>query len=321
VKSRKVRFTTALVTFGLFVALAGLMVPTAFAAGKLQLRFVASRGPANAVKDATITSAPFDAAGASVQVELVDSSNPPKRVTNQKVTVTLGFASGSQVGALTVSPRTTVNGVATFDALSIGTLNEPQFTDYRLIPATTKGSTIPGVASAGFDIWETACLGANCSVGLRADGDELAGFRDVYTSSGASLAATQMAGAFPGLQCDGYRPVFANEVFIHESSGTGPVKLEMHVTREDMKASPQNGQAHVGICLGLTKPWAADGGTAVQKDTDLVGGPDLYVGLAPACPNMSPELSAPCIVSQTGDGEGGSFTVAWVPGGDPPRRT
>ena len=38
-KSRNIRFTTALVTFGLFIALAGLIAPSAFGA-TAELRFV-----------------------------------------------------------------------------------------------------------------------------------------------------------------------------------------------------------------------------------------------------------------------------------------
>ena len=47
----------------------------------------------------------------------------------------------------------------------------------------------------------------------------------------------------------------------------------------------------------------------------------LYVGFAPACPQANPSAFAPCIVSQTGDGNGGNITTGWLPGGDPPRRT
>jgi hypothetical protein len=59
----------------------------------------------------------------------------------------------------------------------------------------------------------------------------------------------------------------------------------------------------------------------VQKDTDGIGGVDLYVGLAPKCPTANPSGSAPCIVSQNSDGKGGSITLGWLPAGDPPRRT
>ena len=48
---------------------------------------------------------------------------------------------------------------------------------------------------------------------------------------------------------------------------------------------------------------------------------DLYVGMAPKCPSKNAKFKAPCIVSQTGDGVGGTYIRGWLPGGDPPRRT
>ena len=44
--------------------------------------------------------------------------------------------------------------------------------------------------------------------------------------------------------------------------------------------------------------------------------------MAPKCPNKktAPQF-APCIVSQSGDNDGGSFIRGYVLGGDPPRRT
>ena len=44
--------------------------------------------------------------------------------------------------------------------------------------------------------------------------------------------------------------------------------------------------------------------------------------LAPKCPNKRTATEfAPCIVSQMGDDNGGSFIRGYVLGGDPPRRT
>ena len=63
-------------------------------------------------------------------------------------------------------------------------------------------------------------------------------------------------------------------------------------------------------------------GSFVTQDTNgAAPGGMLFVGIAPPCPNANPQNFAPCIVSQKGDGNGGSFTLGWLPGGDPPRRT
>ena len=96
-----------------------------------------------------------------------------------------------------------------------------------------------------------------------------------------------------------------------------------------MKASSNNGQARVALCVGLLDEgaltgqakWAALGVTADHQDSDGDGIDDIWVALAPACPNQNSAGSAPCISRQYGDGNGGSWTEAWIPGGDPPRRT
>ena len=62
-------------------------------------------------------------------------------------------------------------------------------------------------------------------------------------------------------------------------------------------------------------------GVVPQDTNGPAPGGMLFVGIAPPCPNANPQNSAPCIVSQNGDGNGGSFTLGWLPGGDPPRRT
>jgi hypothetical protein len=265
-----------------------------------------------------------------VQVEVVEAGTDT-RVTsaNGPVGFTLrtdpGFASS---GTLNVVPQPLVNGVATFGltangnpTLSIGTENEPQFTDYALVPRTTKGPRITGSPSSGFDVWEDgeSCLGGAdiCEANLR-------GGNDHYTLNAAgTLGASELtSGELPGLVCAGQKEIFANSVFSYATTGSNaPVFLENHITKADWRASANNGQAHADWCIGLVDPWAAQGGPAVQMNTDGVGGDDLYVGLAPKCPSMNPSGSAPCIVSQNSDGKGGSITRGWLTAGDPPRRT
>ena len=330
-KSRNTRFMTALVTFGLIIALAGLIAPAALGASGSKFVFVAQ--PLDAKAGATITSSRLLDGTSFVKVQLVDATTLTP-VTGSKALVTFKLATGPGLatGTLQVVPQPMdANGVATFGAgtLKILTENEPQFTDYKLIPITSKNPLITGAASNGFNIWEDGetCNGIVddpnriCEATLRGGGSE---GEDTYTLDAAgTLGASELtSGELPGLVCPGQKTIFANAVFSYATTGSNtPVFLENHISKADWKASANNGQAHADWCIGLLNPWTAVGGPAVQKDTDGIGGVDLYVGFAPKCPSANPSGSAPCIVSQTGDGLGGSISRGWLPAGDPPRRT
>jgi hypothetical protein len=321
-KSRNIRVTTALVTFGLFVALAGLIAPSAFGA-TAELRFVTQ--PQDAEVNQTIRTGDLNVGSGFVQVEVVDAvTKAPITNFSKPIGFVLNAADGFATGnVLDVTPQVPVNGVATFGAgtLSIDTENEPQFTDYSLIPVTTRGPSVTGLASEGFDVWED---GESCTGGTDTCDASLRGGNDKYKLSAAgTLGVSELtSGELPGLVCPGQKEIFANSVFSYATTGSNTsVFLENHITRADWRASANNGQAHADWCIGLLDPWTAVGGPAVQKDTDGIGGVDLYVGLAPKCPSANPQGSAPCIVSQTGDGKGGSISLGWLPAGDPPRRT
>jgi hypothetical protein len=304
------------------LVLAGSVAPTALGATKNELRFVTQ--PQDAEAGATITSADFVSGSSFVQVKLVDEAG--NLVTSSKAVVTFGLASGSGLasGTLQVVPQPLVNGVATFGTgtLSILTENEPQFTDYRLVPRTTKNPLITGPASDPFDIWED---GDTCTGGTDVCEASLRGGEDQYTLSAAgTLGASELPGALPGLVCPGQDDIFSNTIFSYATTGgTTPVFLSNHITKADWQASANNGQAHADWCIGLVdeSDWDNSGAVPTQRDTDLDGDLDLWVALAPRCPVANPSGSAPCIVSRTGDGAGGSVTIGWLPGGDPPRRT
>jgi hypothetical protein len=99
-----------------------------------------------------------------------------------------------------------------------------------------------------------------------------------------------------------------------------------HTSRDEMKNIASNGQAGVQLCLAMSHDWNAlqlrgQPSQPVFKDTDGVGGADSWVGLAPKCPKKNPAAAAPCIVAQYGDGMGGNYTEAWLPGTDPGKRS
>ncbi len=328
-KFRNARVVTALAAFGLFVALAGLIAPSALGATKYELRFVTQ--PQDSQLNATIRASDLNQDAAFVQVKLVDAvSGVTITNTNASVTFTLKSGAGFASGSLSVTPQRLVNGVATFGTgtLSIGTLNEPQFTSYALVPRTAKNPLITGPASAGFDIWES---GESCTGGLDTCEASLRGGNDTYTlDANGTLGASRLTGAdvLPGLVCPKQKAVFSNTVFSYATTETDgipnvPVSLTSIITQDEWRASASNGQAHADWCIGLVDPgpWNTNGANYKRLDTDGVGGPDLYVALAPNCPVANPSAFAPCIVSQNPDGNGGNITIGWLTGGDPPRRT
>jgi hypothetical protein len=285
---------------------------------------VITNQPTDALKNTLITGTAFDASANPVTVELRNGSDQLVPYFPVGVTFEQATGAGLASGTLNAATKTTVGGVATFSGaastLSIGTTNEPQFTDYKLKPKTVGTYVgLVGDNSTGFDIWETMCSGTSCEVKIR-------DLRDVYKTSANDVltASTLPSSVLPNILCAGQTLIFANDVFVHQTNGTSPVFLVSHVTRQNMKAVASNGQAHVDWCVGLKSPedWAASGGSFVEQDTNgaALGGV-LYVGFAPACPQANPSAFAPCIVSQTGDGNGGNITTGWLPGGDPPRRT
>jgi hypothetical protein len=322
VRSRKLRIAPVLVPVAALLIVGGATAPGAIGAdGPGQLEFVTQ--PADALVGQTITGAPLDPSQSFVQVKAETGDGNP--ISGIKITFDLAGNTGQPPGSLTVVPQTTnASGIATFGAgtLSIGAANEPQFTDYQLAPRSLPTTAVPeliGAASSGFDVWEAGCEGNNCSIGLRN------GLDAYKTSENTILVGSSLPGAvLPNLECPDQKLIFASEVFVHATTGSGAVLLTSHITGADFRAAGTNfGQAHVEWCVGLktTAPWVKNGAPFTQQDTNDDGLLDLYVGSAPKCPKKNAASFAPCIVSHRSDGQQGSLTTGWLPGGDPPRRT
>ena len=321
--------------------IAVLLAPVAHAADPL-LRIVDPDGngpltgqPQDTEVGATIRTSDLNVGGGFIQVEVVDSVTFA-RITNFNKPISFRLATSipepgisAADGDLDVVAQTPVNGLVTFGAgtLVINTENEPQFTDYALVPISLRGPSAPGVQSAGFNVWEDgeSCTGGADTCVAKLRGND----RDTYTLNAVgSLGASELFDELPGLTCPGQALIFDDRIFSYattENDGdpNTPVQLVTRITKQEWKASANNGQAHADWCIGLVNEddWAASGATPTQLDTNLDGTLDLWVAVAPKCPSANPSASAPCYVSQTGDGAGGSITMGWVPGGDPPRRT
>jgi hypothetical protein len=328
---KKFRSVVAIAAAAAALVVAGMWVPAASAANEKTLVFVTQ--PQDSEAGATIHAADLNQASGLVQVKLVDANGNIITNSNSKVTFALRAGTGFANGSLSVTPQSLAgDGIAEFGegTLSIGTPNEPFFTDYSLVPSTTGGGPkITGDPSAPFDIFGDgeSCVGESCDAQTpNGTGTETYAVTTTGTLGASKLAAS----ALPGFSCAvfGQKEIYPGSVFVHVTTETdnndvfAPVLVQSHITKRDMKASTNNGQSHVDWCVGLktAAAWIANGAAFEQQDTNQDGTLDLYVGLAPPCPQSNPSSKAPCLVSQTGDGSGGSIVTGWVPGGDPPRR-
>lgn len=336
--SRKLRITALFVLLVGTLVASGLGAPASIAQeeGDLVVSIVEGQQPADAGKNDLITASPFDSTIPAdgfvlVQVEkyVVIEENlelVPAEEGEVEVKFRLATGEGLAEGTLSVTPALTDgDGIATFDtSLSIAETNDFMGTDYQIVPQARYASEITlleegwpfeGDPSDGFDIWEDGCSGTGCNVNLRSN-------LETYTAQGNfGLAASQLSGEL--VTCPTQRVIFSNKTFFHVTTGdeSEVVRLETHITRADMKAAANNGQRHIGWCIGLESPdpWEHNGAAYTPQ---TIGGKTFYVALAPKCPNKktAPQF-APCIVSQSGDNDGGSFIRGFVLGGDPPRRT
>src|SRR5919109_2712047 len=355
-RSMKVRLASVFVLTLAMLALGTVLVPSASAeVGELQVAIV--NQPADAGVGDLITAAPFDPTGGTagfVQVHVTQTvlvcDDPPvcestheenQDLQDAEVSFSLATGTGLATGTLNVISRfTNADGIATFapectgegesqvcdNPLSIANANNPFTSSYKLVPIAAAPIVIDsyaavaldgtaGPASDPFDIWGDGCLGTGCDVNLRSN-------NETYTAQGDfGLGASLITEA--SVTCADQRVIFSNQTFFHATSGSDSdvVFLVTHITRADMKAATNNGQKHVGWCIGLksSAPWINNGASFT---TQTVGGQTLYVAMAPKCPNKkTPAAFAPCIVSQMSNGFGGSFIRGYVLGGDPPRRT
>jgi hypothetical protein len=333
VRSKKLRIASVFVSLTALLVLTGLMAPGATAASTLHVQFVEGHQPSDAIRNELITPVPFDpnpsngeSAGPFVQVLVTQDTagGGPVPAAGKNVTFRLATSGDGSLatGTLTVATEVTgSDGIATFDSsLSIAEPNEAAFTDYKLVPqASEPNSTTEGLASGPFDIWGAGCQGDGCTVGLREG-------RDTYqTSEDVTLTASDLTSAL-NLDCPGQTLIFASHIFSHATFGGagGPVFLTSRITRQEMKAATNNGQAFVKWCIGLksSAPWIHNNTSFTTQDTNgSAPGGTLFVAFAPKCPKTAPETFAPCIVKQNSDGNGGNITTGWLTGGDPPRRT
>ena len=244
-------------------------------------------------------------------------------------------------GSLAVTPTPTgEGGIATFSSLgldpeddhelrlSIAGTNDPFTTAYRIVPQARlippeitllelePGWPFEGSASTGFDVWGDGCAGLNCDAHLRNN-------LETYTAKG-NFGRGVITFGEELVTCPDQKVIFSNTTFFHFTTlaESDKVFLLEHITRQDMKRATNNGQRHVGWCVGLESPGVWNFPLQDKDGDNVRDSGEFYVGMAPKCPSKkNPQNFAPCIVSQMGDNLGGSFIRGYLPGGDPPRRT
>jgi hypothetical protein len=342
-RSTKLRIMSALVLVVGAFAMIGSIAPSATAQGTIIVTII--NQPKDAKAGELITAAPFDPTGGVpgyVEVQVTETvpecPEPPcADVPVVGADVTFELPAGAPSQDLVAGHRPTgPDGIATFEPLEdnplhIDTPNEPFTSDYELIPVVNETAYIDSTSN-GFDIWEDGCHGAHCQTTLTPPDKTTVDTYETTEDVGMGTSVVVTGGTI--LDCPGQKVIFdtldpeTETLFFHATSGfdptegPAPVFLFSHITRHDMKEATNNGQKHVGWCVGVKTagPW-----NFVQQDTngnDVTGDAgDLFVGMAPKCPRKNAMNFAPCIVSQMGDNLGGSFIRGWLPGGDPPRRT
>lgn len=262
------------------------------------LRFV--NQPAGARVDETITTSPYNTPpGGAVTVEVVDTAG--HRVTTSSAVVTMSLAPGSSTGALSgTKVVTAVNGLATFADLSIDTQGS-----YMLL---ARSPELASATSESFRIDEAATVCAEnvaCTATL-ADPD--ASLAVSAPSSAGADSGVLTINRGPGLDCDGYDELLDRDFAVDFLPDAGAIARSKTVTlmisREVMKASPNNGVAHLNMCFGAPFEFAVKPGTPPLQEHD-----GLFVGLLPDCG------TAPCVSKRKGHG-GGAIIEVRAPGGD-----
>jgi hypothetical protein len=343
------------------LAMSGLAAPSSFATvGDLRVTILVDHQPADAGSGNLITAVRFDdETGDSGLVKVLvekEVDNPdtdgtmwvpvePGEAEVKFRLATAGDIDGGQPlptgGTLTVTPKLTgEGGIATFSSLgrdpsdarelrlSISGTNDPFTTAYRIVPQARlippeitlldlePGWPFEGSASTEFDIWGDGCAGLNCDAHLRNN-------LETYTAKGNfGLGVIKFDEEL--VTCPTQKIIFSNTTFFHLTTlaESDKVLLVEHITRLDMKRATNNGQKHIGWCVGLESPGVWNFPLQDLNENNIKDPGEFYVGMAPKCLNKkTPEKFAPCILSQMGDNDGGSFIRGYLPGGDPPRRT
>ncbi len=248
--------------------------------------------PQDAKAGATITSSRLLDGTSFVKVQLVDATTLAP-VTNSKALVTFKLATGSGDAAGNLQVITAARERQRSGGVRHGHSEDP----HRERAAVHELPADPHHDEEPADNWSS--IGSVRRLGRRRimhgrsrhlPGEPPGRERHLHPERCRNARCERAHVGPPGLVCPGQKTIFANTRVLLRDDRIEHSRCSSRTTsrKADWKASANNGQAHADWCIGLLDPWTAVGGPAVQKDTDGIGGADLYVGLAPKCPSANP---------------------------------
>jgi hypothetical protein len=261
--------------------------------------------PASARVNETITTTPYNSPpGGPVTVEVTDASG--NRVTTSSAVITVGLAPGSGSGTLSgTTTVTAVNGLATFDDLSI----DAQGT-YALV-ASSPGLTSATSSTFRIDESATVCVeDAGCTAtATLSNGRATIDVTALSASQSDAGVLTINSNVGDPLNCEDYEEVaggdFAVDFFPNAGSVERAKVVGLTLSKKAMNDVPENGAAHLNICFGAPFPFAVKPGTSPLQEFE-----GLNIGLLPDCGGA---FAPPCVSKRNKLSGGRGFIEAQAP--------
>ena len=256
--------------------------------------------PADAEKNATITTVIYDPTGARVKVEAEDGTG--YRLTSFSGTITLASSPSAKLGGTYSTPA--VDGVATF------TPTIPTHGTYTFQASSTSIPSSGWATSNQFTIVDDACgPGETCTVNI--PGKE----KVESTNTGGGYTTISVGGT--DVSCgDSYEHApYVTEINNTDSNATGTKSDTVTIYKQYVNSQPNNGVSFYQVCYQANHSFTTlDGSAAVE---DPAG---TFTGLLPDCPPHPSASDAPCVLSKTKDKAGNVVIELLLPAGDPKHR-
>lgn len=263
---------------------------------------VFSRGPTDSAflngSPQNITSVAYDPSGAAIQVLVSDALGSPR----SGISVSLNFNANPTSATLTAPTVSSgADGKATFSTVTISKSG----LKYQLIP--NGGTGVTGTASGFFGVYQDEQACGSCTA--HGNSNTVHSTVTATSTNGGTLAVLVSGVAADVISCDStipagydYKPV-SSEVTVWQYTGNGAQTVVVDLDRSLIKGILNRGSAHIDFCYQ-----ADNGKTFTDKFGNVGSGPGLLSDCGPGITNN-------CIVSETGDGNGGRIITVTVDDG------
>jgi len=260
-----------------------------------------SRAPADAAFVGTtapnITSAAYNQSGDSIQVLVKDATGAAR----PGISVSLNFNANPTNATLTAPTVTSgSDGLASFSPVKI---SKPGLL-YQLVPSATG---VSATASGFFGVFQDEQACGSCTA--HGNSNTVHSTVTANSTNGGTLAVLVSGVAADQIDCGptipsgyDYMPV-SSEVTAWQYTGNGAQTVVVDLDRTLIKKILNRGSAHIDFCYQ-----ADNGKTFTDKFGNVGSGP----GLLSDC---GPGIEENCIVSETGDGNGGRLITVTVEDG------